>query len=57
MERMTKDFQYLEKEIKEEHQKFKEEIKEEIFLALAIQTRLFAIRSRHSLDGEKRYTP
>lgn len=57
MERMTKDFQYLEKEIKEEHQKFKEEIKEEIFLTLAIQTRASAIRSRHSLDGEKRYTP
>ncbi|KAJ7404376.1 hypothetical protein BTVI_72480 [Pitangus sulphuratus] len=57
MERLTKDFWNLKEEIKEGHQKLKEEIKEEMSHAPPVQTRVSAIRSRHPTAQERGYTP
>lgn len=47
MERLAEDFWNLREEVNEGHQKLLEAFKEEIFHALPVQTRVFAIRSRH----------
>lgn len=44
--RLAEDFWNLREEVKEAHQKLLEELKEEVFHVLPVQTRVFAIRSR-----------
>lgn len=50
----TKNFQNLKEEIKEDHKKLREKFKEEIFHALPVQTRDFAIKSRFTPHSRER---
>lgn len=52
-ERLMEDFWNLREEIKEGHHKLLEELKEEIFHVLPVETRVCAIRSRHPPAREK----